>query len=87
MRTTRRHALSLTAAALGVAMVATACGSGTPGQEAPEDDGNGEAAGAVTLDMWQTQFTDQENELVQGRGRGVQQLAGRDSDQAHHGAR
>ncbi|ACQ79964.1 extracellular solute-binding protein family 1 [Beutenbergia cavernae DSM 12333] len=63
MRTTRRRALSLTAAALGVAMVATACGSGTPGEEAPEEGANGESGGGVVeLEMWQTKFQDQEDE-------------------------
>ncbi|SEE52420.1 ABC transporter substrate-binding protein [Jiangella alba] len=58
MRTIRRHVTgALTAAA--AALLVAACGSGTPGQSADEEDAGED--GAVVLQMWQDKFSDADN--------------------------
>jgi multiple sugar transport system substrate-binding protein len=59
MRTITRNAFPAVAAASALLLV-TACGSGTPGQSADEDDTGGDGD-AVVVEMWQDKFSNEDN--------------------------
>jgi multiple sugar transport system substrate-binding protein len=64
MRKTMRRGGRSALGALAIAMVATACGSGTPGTPAAEsdDDEAPSGDGKTVVRFWQNQFQDEENE-------------------------
>lgn len=61
MRTRRNRYLGLAGVALSATLLATACGSGTPGQSADEGNDNEGGDGPIVVDFWQQKFTDQED--------------------------